>query len=128
MENILEKKLKEISNHLDYPIENFPKIGEHNENANPYIQVYENDFLFHYIINERGQEHERKIFTSIDSILYHIVSNITFEMATQYELSHRVENQDCRIILFKKQEELMASINKEWGMKITKENQKNILI
>lgn len=122
MQRALKTELKRISKLLGYPFEKIPKVNEHNEIAIPYIIAFEKEVLYHYVVNERGQEHERSIFQTLDSLLFHVFSNIAFEMAVKYELENRIENQDCRIIIFKKQEDLIASINIKWGVTIRKDN------
>lgn len=68
----------------------------------------------HFVIVERGHETERYITDSLDDLLFRIFDGVTFSMACDYELSHRIEEQDFRIILFAKQEELLALLSAGW--------------
>ena len=67
-----------------------------------------------YVITERGEEFERRTTMNDDDILYWIVSDMTREMASEYELSHRMPNADSRRILFQKHVELLGSVRHEW--------------
>tara|TARA_R110002073_G_scaffold336489_1_gene533968 strand:- start:3704 stop:4105 length:402 start_codon:yes stop_codon:yes gene_type:complete len=78
--------------------------------------------LFHYVISERGNEYDRKIFNDKYELFYCIFSSITFNIACDYELKNRIENQDCRKIIFEKQTELMSFIDSSWKAKIEKEH------
>src|SRR5450631_4485180 len=44
-----------------------------------------------------------------------ILESVTFTLAFDYELKHRIENQDCRRIGFQKQIELLTILLPEWA-------------
>ena len=90
------------------PTYNFP-IGD----ATPYIEVDDDGFMY-FVISERGTEFSREKFDNIDDFLYRIFSSATFSMACSYELKHRIEDKDCRRIIFAKQEELLGQLNEIW--------------
>lgn len=75
---------------------------------------------YHLVSVERGKEVKRKSTTYLDEFLYMIFSNVTFEMAIEFEVSNRVAGQDSRILLFAKQIQLMRSISPEFGERIEK--------
>ncbi|MFG6494773.1 Imm63 family immunity protein [Fictibacillus sp. UD] len=83
--------------------------------AIPHIEVDETGY--HYAIVERGVELKRLTTTDLNELLFAIFDGITYETALKYEVENRVENQDSRIISFKKQEELLGVINEKWRMK-----------
>jgi hypothetical protein len=68
-----------------------------------------------YAVWERGTELERRVTQDPDELLYWLVSALTFEMACQYELSHRVPGKDSRRPLFEKQLELLRLVNQAWS-------------
>jgi hypothetical protein len=68
-------------------------------------------------VTERGQELNRRITSDPDELLYWLVSDLTWAMASDYELAHRVTNQDFRRLLFKKHLELLAAINNGWSQR-----------
>lgn len=59
-------------------------IGDHHTTSDPSVVV------------ERGIEWERRKTNDLDKLLYWIFANLTFSMAVEYELAHRVEGQDFR--------------------------------
>ncbi len=48
-------------------------------------------------------------------MIYFILEHLTFSIAVDYELKHRVKGQDSRHILYAKQEELLEGLNPAWG-------------
>jgi hypothetical protein len=68
-----------------------------------------------YVAWERGHEFERRVTPDPDEVLYWLVSDLTFDMASEYELSHRREDQDSRRLLFDKHLELLAVANPGWS-------------
>ena len=93
--------------------------------ATPNIEV-DNLGLYNYVISERGNEYERKLTSDLNDLLYWIFASVTFSMACDYELKNRIEDKDCRRIMFQKQEQLLGLLNKDWEEKEKKEHQ-NIL-
>jgi len=96
-----------------------PTYGRTRDFAYPHIEV--DARLYHYVIVERGQELERKSTSNYDELLYWIFSDATHSLAFEYELRHRIEDQDCRRIAFPKQIELLNLISPEMGMRCAKE-------
>jgi len=47
-------------------------------------------------------------------LLYIVFEKITFDMALQYELIHRIPFQDSRRLLFSHQLKLMEKLSPEW--------------
>lgn len=119
----LELKIKELADKIEVPNNLLPEINESNDYAKPYIDIGIGD-LFYYVIRERGIEYERTFYKNTNELLYRIFKDISFEMAQKYELKNRIEKQDFRILLFKRQEELMNLLNPDWGMQIKFENDK----
>ncbi len=82
-------------------------------NGSPHVEVV--DGKHHYVVTERGRELERRSTESEDEVLYWLVSVLVFELATKYELEHRVPGRDPRRLLFAKEIELMERANPEWA-------------
>ena len=93
-----------------------PTYGVSEDFARPHIEV---NATYDYVIVERGQERDRKSFDSLDGLLEQIFDDITFGMAFSYELEHRIETQDCRVIGFAKQVELLERLNPDWAARET---------
>jgi hypothetical protein len=67
----------------------------------------------YYVVTERGIEFERRHTEDPDKLLYWLISDLTFQMACDYELKHRKEGEDFRRQLFTKQLELLGHLKKE---------------
>lgn len=80
--------------------------------GSPHIESNGNEFA--YVITERGEEYERRQTTNGDDILYWLVRDLTRDMASEYELSHRISTADSRRMFFKKHVELLGIINRDW--------------
>ena len=81
--------------------------------AEPYVQVRADGY--HWIATERGRECLHRVTTRMDTLLYWIISDVTCNLATKYELEHRVAGPDCRRAWFAKQIELMTTVKPRWG-------------
>ena len=68
----------------------------------------------HYVIWERGREHERRTTEELDELLYWLMKDIVFRMASDYELHHRIPNQDFRRLLFNTKLNLLKRINADF--------------
>lgn len=90
-----------------------PTYGSSEDGARPHIEIDRPNKLF-YIVVERGEEIRKDYATELNDLLYMIFSNVTFSMACDYELKHRIESQDFRRILFAKQEELLGFLKPDW--------------
>jgi hypothetical protein len=71
---------------------------------------------YQYVGIERGQEIYRASTTDYDELLYWVFQSATSSIAFDYELNHRIEDQDCRRIAFPRQIELMHKINPKMGI------------
>jgi hypothetical protein len=70
---------------------------------------------YHYVVTERGTEFERRRTTDPDELLFWLMSDVTFNLASEYELKHRISGRDFRRLLFQKQIDLMGQLNAEWS-------------
>jgi hypothetical protein len=81
--------------------------------ARPHIEV--DQLGYHYVVVERGQELSRQTTHDVDELLYWIFDSVTFKLACDYELSHRIAKQDFRRILFSKQIKLLHRLSPYWA-------------
>ena len=89
------------------------------EDGTPHVEFKSEGF--EYVSSERGYEIFRKHTRSLDELLFWIISRVAFNMAVDYELSHRVAGKDSRIMIFEKYLSELSRINKEWGKKASDE-------
>lgn len=83
--------------------------------ARPHVEVDQDGY--HYIIMERGNELKHIAMRDEDSLLYHVFCDITSVLASEYELTHRTENQDSREVQFTHQNELLELLSPAWAAK-----------
>ena len=70
---------------------------------------------YRYIIAERGTIYRDEGAADLHRFLYYPLQDITHYIAGQYELDHRLPNQDSRRTLFAKQLELLAAIHPDYA-------------
>jgi len=107
---------------INAPERHFPTYGYSNDGAQPHIEVDKNGQLY-YVIVERGEELRRDVALDTDDLLYRIFADITFSMAVEYEVNHRVKEEDFRRQLFAKQEELLGKLNDKWRQRQQEKHQ-----
>ena len=107
---------------LNAPQNLLPTYGHSIDCAHPHIEVDKNGQLY-YVIVERGEELKRDFAADTNDLLYRVFSDITFSMAVDFELNNRIDTEDCRRQMFSKQEELLATLDKNWTIRIEKEHQ-----
>lgn len=89
-----------------------PTYGRSEDFARPHVETSARDMS--YVIVERGTELQRRTTTDLDKLLYWIFRDVTFSMAVDYEVAHRIEGQDFRILLFQHQLQLLHNLRPEW--------------
>lgn len=112
----IKQQVEEYAAIIDVPDYLLPTYGYSVHDAVPFVEIA-NGNQFYYVNVERGEDIKRITAKDLDDLLYLIFDDITFAMATQYELRHRNENEDFRIQLFSYQESLLGKINKDWQLR-----------
>jgi hypothetical protein len=98
-----------------------PTCGSTQDFARPHIEVDAQGY--HFVVVERGREWSRLTTKDIDALLYRIFRSVTHDLASSHELSHRIEEQDCRRILFQKQITLLSQLSESWGRRRAQEHE-----
>ena len=109
----LEAVVQALGNQLGAPAELLPTFGHNRDFAYPEVRV--STAGYHWVIVERGREEENLVFQQVEELLFIVFSSVTFSMASTYEVHHRIEGQDSRILLFAKQVELLAQLDASWA-------------
>ena len=118
MENLIEDIKVRISILLqrieDVPEYLKPKVNISNDLAYPFIDVGFDGSLY-YVVRERGVEVERIMFYSVDSLLFKIFKDLTFELAMKKEIELRHGDEQYSIDkIYQIQDELMKRLNPSW--------------
>jgi len=125
MKNIvrdIERKYLHFAEIIDAPKKyvNFSEVPRHDGGA--HIEYEGNELL--YVHTERGSRYDEKRTRNPDEILFWLLSDLVFNMAVEFERENRKPNEDSRILMFAKEEELMAKINSDWANELKKKNEK----
>jgi hypothetical protein len=90
-----------------------PTFGYTCDAAHPHIEVTDDEY--HFVVVERGKEIERRSTPDHRELLFWIFDDVTFQLAVDHELAHRIDHQDCRRLIFARQLELMARLGPDFA-------------
>jgi hypothetical protein len=99
-----------------------PTYGRTEDGARPHIEVDARGY--HYVVVERGSELRRDTTSNLDELFYHVFESITFSLACDYELAHRVLGHDSRRLLFARQIELLSTLSSSWAKRESLDHQR----
>jgi Immunity protein 63 len=85
------------------------------------IDVEVDNGTYAWVVIERGKERKRRVTRELDDVLYWLIYDVTFSMASDYEFTHRIEAQDFRRVLFTKQIELLERLHHRWAVRAADE-------
>lgn len=108
----LKARYYEIGKSLSAPVQHLRFTETPQHDGFPHIE-YEGTQLI-YVVTERGRRYREWRTTDPEELLYWLVSDLTWAMASDYERTHRIETEDCRRQLFAKHLDLLCSVNSEW--------------
>jgi hypothetical protein len=109
----IKELVDQLAERIGAPQNSLPTYGNSEQGNGVYVEVDSKGYQF--IAAERGKINERYITPDIDDLLYKIFEGVTFGFSCQYELAHRIEEQDCRRIMFQHQVELLSMLSPQWG-------------
>ncbi|MDD2029993.1 Imm63 family immunity protein [Pseudomonas sp. 39167] len=89
------------------------------EDGSPHVEVKSNEYS--YVCSERCFEIYRKRTTSLDDLLYWIISAVAFKLASDFEVANRIADADSRRLLFSKYISILGLISEEWHKKASDE-------
>jgi hypothetical protein len=91
----------------------FPSLGRTSVFQESFVEIDARGY--HLVFSERGVERGRTVTPDLDELMYQVFDAVTFQLASTYELTHRIESQDPRRIMFRHQQELLAKISAPWA-------------
>jgi hypothetical protein len=121
----IETRVRELARQVSAPERLLPTFGHSEDGARPHVEV-DRDGRLHYVVVERGSELERRTTLELDDLLWQIFQYVTFSMASEFEVKHRIPHEDCRRLIFAKQIELLGMLAPEWANR-ERANHKTIL-
>ena len=102
-----------IARDLAAPAKHVRFVTTPQHDGSPHIECIGGEF--HYVVTERGSEHEHRKTSDAEELLFWLVSDLTWAMALDWELQHRIEGEDFRRQFFRKDIELMSLVSEEWA-------------
>ena len=117
----IEVDIHRLAGRIGAPEQALPTYGHTADGARPHIES--NAHGYHYVVVERGQELRRDTTNDLDELLYHVFASVSFGLACDYELAHRVAGQDFRRLLFARQLGLLASLSPAWAERKSRAHQ-----
>ena len=111
----LRTRFRDYATMLGAPAEIVAFRESPSHDGSPHVEYEGSDLC--YVVTERGCEFERRRTKDPDVLLYWLISDLAFQMASSYELRFRRANEDFRKLLFAKQIELLAAVKPQWGVR-----------
>lgn len=119
LENI-RSEIVDLAGLIGATRDQLPTFERSQDGARPHIEDSHGELS--YVVQERGKEIRRDSTRDENELLYWVFESVAFGLASTYELEHRVEGQDFRIILFQKQMELLRRLSRGWEARWRKEH------
>jgi hypothetical protein len=108
----IKVEIERLAKLIDANEDQLPTYGVSEQSGRPHIEV--DDLGYHYVNAERGHEFKRLTTWELDQLLYAVFQAVTFRLAINFELRHRIEGKDCRRLAFQKQIELLSVFPHKW--------------
>jgi hypothetical protein len=108
----VEKEITQRADIIGALASELPSYGVSFDGGRPHIEVTSE--AYHFIVLDRGQKVKHVSSPDLDEILYLVFDSATFQMASTFELNHRVIGKDPRRILWKRQLGLLRQLSMQW--------------
>jgi hypothetical protein len=109
----LQSMVDELGARIDAPKRLLIVLSAPADDGAPYVEFHENSFS--YVSSERGYEIYSKSTSSLDELLYWIMTRVVRQMAVKYKLENRSGNCDTRRLYFSRLIQLLGEIRSEWA-------------
>jgi hypothetical protein len=120
----IEQRVRALGHRIGASEGDLPTFGHSEDGARPHIEVDARGF--HYVVIERGQEQLRVTTRDEDELLWLVFKNVTFSLASYFELRNRAPRTDPRRMMFSRQIGLLAQLSATWAAREV-DNHLNIL-
>jgi len=82
------------------------------QDGRPFVEAQDGELRFAHF--ERGNVFEICTTRDPDELLYQVMAGIVSAMSIEWELAHRVEAQDVRVVIFERRMELLERLSPAW--------------
>jgi len=117
----MEAAIRRLAAKIDAPDRLLPTFDHVVGDATPFIEQRGDGF--HFVVSERGTEYERVVSSDATEILRLVFLGITFDMAVDYEVGHRMPGADPRRLIFARQRELLEQFDSAWARRRQQETE-----
>lgn len=118
--SVIQNEAFRLGSKINAPHNDLIILTKPSDYGKPYLHISQD--RYEYIFSERGYEFSRKSTKDLDELLYWIIYPVVHQMAVDYEVIHRVdEDDDCRKVIFPKLIEYLSKINPLWAERAKKE-------
>jgi hypothetical protein len=104
--------MREAAAVIEAPLSALPGFSPQDA-AVPFVRV--TDGVLHWIVVERGEELQHRETRDVREWLYWVFDAVTWNLASQWELRHRIDYVESRLSIFCKQLELLAKLDDSWA-------------
>ena len=104
----VERKIREFAAIINAPEEFIPTFGTSNQSGLPHIEIDDGQYML--IVNESGEELSRESFDDPDELLFNVLHDISFSMASDLVLED-TNNQSYKERFFQAQKNIISKIN-----------------
>jgi L-fucose isomerase-like protein len=119
----LELEAHHLATLINAPSIALPQFGPAHELSYTGGTYIDFDGAYHWVFVERGIETMHRVTYDKDELLYWIFEGITFGIATEFEVSHRIKGQDFRRLLFRYQLDLLSKLSEDWEARAERHQQ-----
>ena len=109
----IRERIEQLAETIEAPPQYLPTYESSEHSGRPHVEVT-SDGQMHWVVSERGHEFKRRSTLSRDELLYWVFAAVTHEMATMFEVTHRIEGEDFRRQLFACQLGLLDKLSPDW--------------
>ena len=109
----LQTRLRALAAKIGAPDDLLPTYAISCDWGRPHLEITPPGYS--YVVVERGMELERTRYAGADELLYRAFLDATQSMASGWAARHRVEGEEFRHTMFRRQAELMNVLSPEWG-------------
>ncbi|HEV8625141.1 MAG TPA: Imm63 family immunity protein [Acidimicrobiia bacterium] len=109
----IQGQIEQLAAKINAPPSYLPTYGRSEHSGRPHIEVTLDGWM-HWVVCERGSEFDRRTTLTRDELLYWTFKTVTAEMASKWEVQHRIPTEDCRKQMFTKQFELLDMLDPAW--------------
>jgi len=115
----LQRHYRSACERLGVPNDRFPYQTCPAHDGSPHVEI--SGGHYHYVVTERGVELERRTTRDANQLMFWLLADVTFSLACEFELAHRLPGRDFRRVLFAKQVELLTGLDPAWGQRRAEE-------